>query len=124
MRHIEELKHRLCEELEELSEKGNLSVSDLEKVDLLAHSVKNLDKILMGESRYSNSGNWYAEGDYGRDYHHGGDSYRGRRRDSMGRYSRGDAREDIAEKLRRMRDEADDSQTREAIEAAIRKMEG
>lgn len=127
MRYIEELKGKLCEELEEYGEKGNLTVSDLEKIDLLAHAVKNLGKILAMGDGYSNSGSWHAEGDYGRDYHHGPDVYGGssnRSRDSMGRYSRGNAKEDIVHKLRKMRDDAPDSRTREALESAIRKMEG
>lgn len=127
MRYIEDLKRNLCEELEKYGQKENLSVSDLERVDTLAHAVKNLDKILMCEDGgYSQSGDWYAMGKYGRnepDYHHGGDSYRGRSRDSMGRYSRNDAKNDIAEKLRHMASEAPDNHTREALEKAMRAME-
>lgn len=52
-----------------------------------------------------------------------GVSYRGRKRDSMGRYSRADAKEDMVDKLRRMIDEAPDSRTREALEKAVRCME-
>lgn len=119
MRYIEDLKENLCRELEEYGQKENLSTSDLERVDTLAHAVKNLDKILMCEGgEYSQSGDWYAVGRYD-----DGTSYRGRKRDSMGRYSRNDAKHDITEKLRRMANDAPDSRTREALEKAVRAME-
>ena len=113
MKRWNELRENLCRELDEIAEKGDLSAGDLETVDKLAHTLKNLDKIMM-------------DGEYSRMYrddYRGGDSYRNRKRDSMGRYSRADAKEDIAEKLRRMADEAPDSRTREAIEKAVRAME-
>lgn len=81
---------------------------------------------MMGEG-YSGAGDWYAMGNYGRDGYRpdyrDGVSYRGRKRDSMGRYSRADAKEDMVDKLRRMIDEAPDSRTREALEKAVRCME-
>ena len=67
---------------------------------------------MMGEG-YSGAGDWYAMGNYGRDGYRpdyrDGVSYRGRKRDSMGRYSRADAKKDMVDKLRRMIDEAPDS---------------
>lgn len=69
----------------------------------------------------------FLMGNYGRDGYRAdyrdGVSYRGRKRDSMGRYSRADAKEDMVDKLRRMIDEAPDSRTREALEKAVRCME-
>lgn len=126
MKHLEDLRETLCRELNEIAEKGELSAGDLETVDKLTHTLKNLDKIMMGEG-YSNAGDWYAMGNYGRDGYRvdyrDGTSYRGRKRDSMGRYSRTDAKEDITDKLRRMMDDAPDSRTREALEKALRSME-
>lgn len=126
MKHLEDLRETLCRELNEIAEKGELSAGDLETVDKLTHTLKNLDKIMMGEG-YSNAGDWYAMGNYGRDGYRDdyriGTSYRGRKRDSMGRYSRADAREDMADKLRHMMDDAPDSRTREALEKALRSME-
>lgn len=123
MKHWNELRDTLCRELDEIAEKGELSAGDLETVDKLTHTLKNLDKIMMG-GEYSNAGDWYAMGNYGHrvDYRDG-TSYRGRKRDSMGRYSRTDAKEDISDKLRRMMDDAPDSRTREALEKALRCME-
>lgn len=126
MKHLEDLRETLCRELNEIAEKGELSAGDLETVDKLTHTLKNLDKIMMG-GEYSNAGDWYAMGNYGRDGYRvdyrDGTSYRGRKRDSMGRYSRTDAKEEISDKLRRMMDDAPDSRTREALEKALRCME-
>ena len=127
MKHWSELRDTLCRELDEIAGKGELSAGDLETVDKLTHTMKNLDKIIMGENGYSGAGDWYAMGNYGRDGYRvdyrDGTSYRGRKRDSMGRYSRTDAKEEISDKLRRMMDDAPDSRTREALEKALRCME-
>ncbi len=123
MKHLEDLRDTLCRELDEIAGKGELSAGALDTVDKLAHTIKNLDKVMMGEG-YSNAGDWYAMGNYGdRTGYRDSVSYRGRKRDSMGRYSRADAKEDIADKLRRMMDDAPDSRTREALDKALRCME-
>lgn len=126
MKHLEELREILCRELEEIAGKGELTAGALDTVDKLTHTLKNLDKIMMGENGYSGAGDWQAMGTYGRGMYRDDrydTSYRGRKRDSMGRYSRTDAREDMADKLRRMMDDAPDSRTREALEKALRSME-
>ena len=85
--YMHELKEKLCEELEEIARKPEMSAGDLEAVHKLTDTIKNIDKIEMLEedSEYSRAGDWEADmrGSYGR-----GNSYRGRKRDSMGRYSR------------------------------------
>ena len=81
MKYLEELKEMLCEELEKVGKKGELSAGSLETVHKLTDTIKNLGKIEMLEEQsggYSHeSDNSYARG-------------RGRnaKRDSMGRYSR------------------------------------
>lgn len=86
--YMHELKEKLCEELKEIARKGELGAGDLEIVHKLTDTIKNLDKIEMLEEHgdYSRAGDWEADmrGTYGR-----GSSYRGRKRDSMGRYSPG-----------------------------------
>ena len=71
----------------EIAGKGEMSAGDLETTHKLTDTIKNIDKILMLEEDggYSRAGDWEADmrGTYGRE-----SSYRGRRRDSMGRYSR------------------------------------
>jgi hypothetical protein len=79
---MEELREMLCEELDKITKKGELSAGSLDVVDKLTHSIKSIDTIIaMEESGYS-----------GEDYTMRGNSYargRGRnaKRDSMGRYS-------------------------------------
>lgn len=82
MHKMEELKEMLCEELDKITKKGELSAGSLDVVDKLTHSIKSIDTIIaMEEAGYS-----------GEDYTMRGNSYargRGRnaKRDSMGRYS-------------------------------------
>ena len=87
MNALYDLKEMLCKELEEIAGKGEMSAGDLETTHKLTDTIKNIDKILMLEEDggYSRAGDWEADmrGTYGRE-----SSYRGRRRDSMGRYSR------------------------------------
>ena len=89
MKSYERLKDMLCEELEKLAKKGELSAGSLDLAHKLTDTIKNLDKIEMleGEDGYSEASDWMGEGRmYGMSYARG----RGRnaKRDSMGRYSR------------------------------------
>ena len=102
MRELMELKEMLTEELESYGAKGDLSTGDLEVVDKLAHSIKNLCKVIEAkeDEEYSRKGNYYEDG--GNSYRRGRSYYRddgmdasyrrgrGRnaRRDSRGRYAR------------------------------------
>ncbi len=89
MKYLHDLKDKLCEELEKVSKKRDMSAGDLEMAHKLTDTIKNIDKIMMLEEDdgYSQAGNWNANirGNYGDNA-----SYRGRKRDSMGRYSRAD----------------------------------
>ena len=87
MEYMHELKEKLCDELEEIARKGELGAGDLEIIHKLTDTIKNLDKIEMLEDGggYSQAGDWEMEG---RGSYERGSSYRGRKRDSMGRYSR------------------------------------
>ena len=78
-----ELRDILCEELDKIADRGELSAGELETAQKLTDTIKNIDKISMMEEDggYSGDGEWEAMGNYGR-----GSSYRNR--DSMGRYSR------------------------------------
>lgn len=107
MHYMHDLKDLLCAELKDYAEKGKksgkMSMADLEVVDTVLNSVKNIYKIDKYEDEmggYSEDGTYMGEGRiYGTSYddgmhREGGYSYaRGRRyarRDSMGRYSRDD----------------------------------
>lgn len=142
MQKMEELREMLCEELDKITKKGELSTGSLDVIDKLTHSIKSIDTIMaMEDAGYSNeSGYSYARG-------------RGRnaRRDSMGRYSREsmenrggsyednsyargntrgrsyysreDAKEELAMDLKDLKREAKDSETAQMIDRWIKQLE-
>lgn len=123
MHELYELKEMLCKELKEYGEKGEMTAGTLDVVDKLAHTVKNLDKIIEAYDD-GNSGYYpYAYDDGmnrgGRSYN--GGSYRGRsyarRRD--GRYSR----DGLADKMRELMEDAPDDRTRQEIKRMVEKLE-
>ena len=133
MEYMYELKEKLCDELDEIARKGELGAGDLEIVHKLTDTIKNLDKIEMLEDDggYSQAGDWEADmrGTYGR-----GSSYRGRKRDSMGRYSREgrggrggysrhDAKEAMMEQMEMLMDQAGSEREREAIRRCMGQLE-
>lgn len=122
-----EIRDMLCDELDKIAERGEISASSLDMVDKLTHSIKSIDTI-MAMNGYSNDYR-YMEGD--RSYGRGGNSYARngeyRRRDSMGRYSRGhysfdDHKEHIIGQLEEMMTDAD-AGTKAAIKKAIHSLE-
>ena len=129
MHELHKLKDVLCAELEEYSRKGKLDVGMLDVVDKLAHTIKNLDKIIEAYEEQDYSGNYMAGGGaYARDGRYSRGMYasargRGRnaKRDAMGRYS--SANEMMIGELRELMEEAPDAKTREEFERFIRKME-
>lgn len=131
MKELYELKEKLMDELAEYGSK-EMSAGSLDVVDKLAHSIKNLCKIIE-ESEYSEMGGSYESGmgnggSYARDgYSRTGGSYadgRGRgsqaNRDSRGRYSSDGG---MIEELRSLMNEAPDQKTRMEFDKFIRKME-
>ena len=142
MKKMEELKEMLCEELEKITKKGELSAGSLDVIDKLTHSIKSIDTIMaMEDAGYSNeySYNYSREDRYMMD---GGDrgnsNARGRKRDSMGRYSRdnsyrgsynrgGYSREDEMESLKmdlhEMLEEAKSEEQRRMIRNWIKQVE-
>ena len=105
MDYMHDLKDLLCSELEDYAEKGKksgkMSTADIEVIDTVLNSVKNIykiDKYKEEMDGYSEDGTYMGEGRiYGTSYEsgyseRGGSSYargRGRyaKRDSIGRYS-------------------------------------
>src|SRR5699024_10469941 len=87
MDYMHDLKEKLCDELEEIAHKPEMGAGDLEIIHKLTDTIKNIEKISMLEEDggYSQGGDWEMEG---RGSYERGSSYRGRKRDSMGRYSR------------------------------------
>ena len=125
MEYMNELKEKLCDELEEIANKEELGAGDLEIVHKLTDTIKNLDKIeMLEDGGYSQDGDWEMEG---RGSYNRGSSYRGRKRDSMGRYSRdgrmmrggyrdgrmysrAEAKEDIMDQIEDMMGDADEKE--------------
>lgn len=133
MEYMHELKEKLCDELEEIAKKGELGAGDLEIVHKLTDTIKNLDKIeMLEDGGYSRDGDWEMEG---RGSYERGASYRGRKRDSMGRYSRdgrygpttrmysrAEAKDDMMAKLEDMMGSASE-QERAILRQAMDKLE-
>ena len=144
MDYMHDLKDLLCAELKDYAEKGKrsgeLSKADVEVIDTVLNSVKNIykiDKYKEEMEGYSEDGHYMGEGRiYGTSYddgmhRDGGYSYaRGRRyakRDSMGRYSRDDgmryrggySRDDaksyMIEQIEEMMEEAEKPAEKEAL---------
>ena len=104
MKELHELKERLLDELKDYG-KHDLNGSNLEVIDKLTHTIKNLCKII-DDSEYSNA------------YYDGTRAYR-----SMGRYARdGYSRHDLTDKLRDLMSEAPDDRSRTEIRRLIEKM--
>lgn len=145
---MHKLMEYICDELEELERKaekdGKLSMAEIQYMDTLAHTKKNLLKAdeMWEESEYSNAmdgrggdGNSYRyysrRGSYARGGQGGGSYARGRgrnaRRDSMGRYSREGGysygAEDMVQELRELMQDAPDDRTRQEFERFIQKIE-
>ena len=137
--------HKLCEyidkELEELEHKAGvgqkLSAGEIQYGDMLAHFKKSLltnDAMEGYDDEYSNDnramrdnrsmrsmrGNSYR-------YDDGNSMARGRtgnvRRDSMGRYSRDDALDDMVDELEELMEKAPDDQTKKEFRKFIAKMQ-
>ena len=150
MHYMEDLKDLLCAELQEYAENGKrsgkMSKADVEVIDTVLNSVKNIykiDKYKEEMEGYSEDGHYMGEGRiYGTSYddgmhRDGGYSYaRGRRyarRDSMGRYSRdggmsyrggmrgGYSREEGKEYMMESLEELMESATKPAEKEALRR---
>ena len=137
---MHKLMEYICDEMSDLERKaekdGKLSVAEVQYLDTLAHTKKNLLKAdEMSEEGYSGMtypryyGNDYTDGrSYrdGRSYNDGRSYARGgRKRDSMGRYSRGYsmANEDIVGELHELMEKAPDEMTKREFRKFIDKIE-
>lgn len=136
MEYMHELKEKLCEELDEIARKPEMSAGDLEAIHKLTDTIKNLDKIEMLEdggysqagyrdggssynrgSSYANRGKHYVRGHYSRD----GYSMEGR--GNRGGYSRHDAKEAMMEQMEMLMEQAGSEREREAIRRCISQLD-
>ena len=137
MHEIYELKEKLMKELEEYGSQ-EMTAGSLQVIDTLAHSIKNICKIIEAAEMEEDGGSsYYGGGSYARGgrgnsmtgYENGQSRARGRgrnvRRDSMGRYSRryddgmggnsyAEGMEDMIESIRGMMNELPQDVQRDA----------
>lgn len=104
MKELHELKERLIDELKDYGRK-DLTSSNLDVIDKITHTVKNLCKIIDEEGYSGYYPHVYSDGAY-------------RTRDNMGRYSR----TGLADKLKDLMSDAPDERTRMEIKRLIDKM--
>ena len=124
MKELYELKEKLCKELEEYGHK-DMSAGSLDVIDKLAHSIKNIDKIIecYEDEEYSGSYRRSNDGDYAMDYDKR--SYarrRGGRRsyDGMRGYS---YHGKMVDELKDLMEDAPDEKTRQEFHKFIQKLE-
>ncbi len=141
MEKLYDLRDALMDGLDQFDtvKEGKLKMGELEALNVLTDTVKNIDKICMLEegegyseavdgdgygrgSSYANRGKHYIRGHYSRDDGRGdmGGNYSSRR-DSRGRYSRDGGRSEMMEHLEMAMDSATDKD-KEAIRRFLREM--
>ena len=133
MNELYELKETLCKELKEYGKKRDMKAGDLDVVDKLAHTIKNLDKVIEKYSddysgEYSmargRNANRDSRGRYSSEYPMargmGGYSMRDGYSNERGGYSRNN---DMVMELRELMEDAPDERTRMEFDKFIRKME-
>lgn len=128
MRKLYDLRKKLCDQLEDYSDK-ELNSTTLEIVDMLAHAIKNVDKVIdkCEEQEYSNS---YGYGSYRSPYTMYNDMVAGRgmpysrdrgmRGNSVQGYSRDN---DLIFSLTELMENAPDDRSRMELQKFIQKMQ-
>lgn len=108
MKELYELREKLCDELKGYGKK-ELSAGSLDVVDKLAHTVKNLDKIIGFDGEYSG----YVPRSYAQ------------RRDGRGRYSTDgySYHDNMVGELEHLMEEAKDERTKQEFRRFINKLE-
>ena len=135
---LEELCETVGQKITEANDKirmsnGDLTGGDIDYVDKLTHTLKSIKTTMAmmdseGYSGYGYGGNMGGNmgGNSGR-YYSGNYSGRGRRRDSMGRYSRNRGRysgnDEMVDQLRELMEDAPDDRTRQEFQKFISKVE-
>lgn len=120
MHRLYDLKDKAIKELELYGGKDRLDASDWEVIDLLAHTTKNLCKVIDSyeeEEEYSHRGGYSRRDPYMDDHR----SY-ARRRDSMGRYSREGAKDDLMDNLHNLMNMARTETERQEYQRMIDRM--
>lgn len=122
MEYLNDLKDMLCEELEHITEGGELNAGNLDAVQKLTHSLKSVETIMAMEG-HSNDG-YYANtsrraysrrGSYNGGYARRGSYRRGRSMDNESMK--------MIEKLERMAEQTEDPASKQAIQQAIESLD-
>ena len=129
MHKMEELKEMLCEELDKITKKGELSAGSLDVIDKLTHSIKSIETI-MAMNDYSGDNYSYARGrgsNANRDSRgrYSSDDYSMARGNSYARnrmYS-GDDMSDLKEHLEELEDMVSDSRAKKMIKQWKRELD-
>ena len=136
MKVYDQLKDMLCDELEEIAKKKELTTSSLDVIYKGVDILKDISTIKAMEKEYPDEGysrDGYSQGYWNRPYYmyddgmvHDNSYARGRgsdaKRDSMGRYSRDGYSGDTKEELTRLMNNAQNDREREAIRHALDSM--
>jgi hypothetical protein len=132
MKDLETLCDVLSEQLSDITRKvknNGMSSGDLDTLEKITHSLASVKKIMAfmeDEEEYSgyDGGMGSYRGSYRRSYSRNGGSY-ARKRDRMGRYSgeRGYSRNDLADKMRELMEDAPDDRTRQEMMRMVEKIE-
>lgn len=127
------VKDMLCEELERVADKGELTAGSLDIIDKLTHSIKSIDTII-AMSEYEDD---YSE-ERGSSYYAGRNGNRGRNKNSYtdmsydgmsyargrrGRYSREDDKENLISRLENMATNTTDERMRATIHKCINELD-
>ena len=121
MKTYEKIKDMLCDELDEITKKNELTSSNLEIIDKAIDIIKDIHTIDAMESEYGYSNDGYSNR-YPYYMYDDGNSY-ARKRDSMGRYSRDGYSRDAASELQKMMENAKSDKERDALRQAISSMQ-
>lgn len=134
MKNYDELRERICNELDEvthdISRSNALSDKDIERIHKLTDIIKNIDKIhRLKDGSYSyGQGDWDAHGNYssrmsGHHEEYDG-SYANRGKHYVrGHYSRDKAKDHMIDQLEEMMEQADNHKVREALERCMTAVE-
>lgn len=115
MKSMYDLRDMLCKELDEITRKGELGAGDLDIVNKLTDTIKNINKIeAMEEDGYSSRRDEYDMRGRGRR----GTHY------VRGHYSRDGGIDNMKRQLQEMLDNADDESIRRAIQRCMDTIEG
>lgn len=119
MRYMEDLKEMLCDELDKIASKGELTAGTLDTVQKLTHSLKSIETIMAMEDYSGDDMSYERGGNRGR---RNRGSYRSYARGGRGRSRRMYSGDDM-EKITEMMDEVEDPKIRQALQKALDKME-